>query len=76
MKGADETAAGPLPFRENPQNRTAFQDLKGFHDRLAVDAAAVDREGMDVTQEPAHDGISEQFFLGHEVDEMMPHGRS
>lgn len=28
MKGADRSASGSLPFRENPQNRTIFKTLK------------------------------------------------
>lgn len=63
MERPDFAAPRPLPFRENPQDLAALQDPEGLDDGFAVDVAAVDREGVDIAQEPAMRGLRNNSSL-------------
>lgn len=59
MERPDFAAPRPLSFRKDSQDLAALQDPEGLDDGFAVDVAAVDRKGMDIAQEPAHEGVAE-----------------
>lgn len=68
LEGLERSAFAELAFGENADGLTAFEQLDGVFDGLAIGFAALDREGFEGLERSAEEWHFEEFALGHEID--------